>query len=70
MLPGQAADELAGLLIGPGRDRAGVDQDQVRQDTRGDGAPSLRSQFVGQARSVALVHLAAESDDAEKPLCG
>ena len=39
ILPGQAADSLTGLLIGPGGDGAGVHDHQVRVGPRERGAP-------------------------------
>ena len=65
VLPGQAADSLAGLLIGPGGDGAGVDDQQVRGRPRVRGAPAPERQFPGHPGRVALVHLAAEGDEAE-----
>jgi hypothetical protein len=70
MLPGQTADGLAGLLIGPGSDGASIHHHQVRSLARGRGAPPPERQFPGHPGGVALVHLTAESDDAEKAVLG
>ena len=63
---GEAADGLAGLLVGPFGDGTGVDQVQVRNHPRGGGEPALVSQRLAQAGGVDLVDLTAEGGDAEK----
>jgi hypothetical protein len=62
--PVQAADDLPGLPVGPGRHRAGVHQDEVRERARGGGIPPLGLKLLGQSGGIVLVHLAAEGDDA------
>jgi hypothetical protein len=63
MLPGQAANGLAGLLIGPGSDGAGVHQHQIRPHPRGCGLPAPGCELPGHPGRITLVHLAAESED-------
>jgi hypothetical protein len=70
MLPGQAADSLAGLLVGTFGDGAGVHQHQVRDRVRGRGAPAAGRELPGHPGGVTLVHLAAESDNLEKTVFG
>ena len=70
VLPGQAADSLAGLLVGPGGDGTGVHDHQVRVGPRGRGAPPQTRKLPGHAGRVTLVHLAAESDNMEKTVLG
>ena len=70
MLPGQAANGLAGLLVGPGGDGAGVDNHQIRFGPRGGSAPPPGRELPGHPGRVTLVHLAAEGDDMEKTVPG
>ena len=70
ILPGQAADGLAGLLVRPGGDGAGVHQDQVRRGLPGSRLPAQGNKLLGQTHGVALVYLAAEGNDAKKPVFG
>jgi hypothetical protein len=70
VLPGQAADSLAGLLVGTFGDGAAVHDHQVRVGPRGRSAPPQTRELSGHSGRVTLVHLAAEGDDMEKTVPG
>ena len=65
VLPGQAAHGLAGLLVGPGSDGAGIHHYQVRDRVGRGGTPALGRELLSHAGAVTLVHLAAEGNDAK-----
>jgi hypothetical protein len=70
MLPGQAADGLTGLLVGPGGDGAGVHDQQIRAAPRGRSAPPPGCKLPGHTGRITLVHLAAEGNDMEETVFG
>jgi hypothetical protein len=65
VLSGQAAHGLAGLLVGPGGNGAGVHQDKMRRLFLRRRGPAPGRQVLEQPGAVTLVDLTAESDEAE-----